>query len=900
MNKSILRRITLSLFLFVLIISQPAFTQEQDSLQQDAQQIENYKEQIKRLVGFLEFSLNTLGDPETSVKEKEVIINESFLKAFLNDKVQIEDDLDENREMVTHKDVQAYLKDVDFFFQYVEYDINIQDIQPQTTEDGMLYFIVTANRQLKGTTVEEDTVNNTKVRYIEVNLDEEEQVLKIASIYTTKINEKEELMAWWNNMPPAWKEILGKDLEVSNGIYLKDIEFLSDSTLGIVRKIPEIHYVDTVLEIGGKMVHIEGADTLYQVEYDTIPSDSVKVFKHLLAFPKMEELNISGNLYVRSLEPIEQLTALTSLNFSNTLIDDLFPVRNLTRLEQLHMIGTPVSDIHPLKYNIKIKELYLDGTSVEKLDALDNLSSLETLHLNRTMVDSIHPLAHLPMLKDLRMKYTPVTDITPLSELTKLEILDISGSSVTQLDALEFLVSLKMIYLENTQVGHLDALSRLDNLQVIDLDNTPIDDLEPLMELESLKKIYCDQSGVVPAAANEFMLQRPGVIVIYESEALTKWWAGMAAEWKMIFRKSFYLDTPPTIEQLHGITLMSSVDISKDISVTGLEPVAKLLNLKEIYCQGTSISNLEPLKELIDLVHLDCSDTRIKDLTPLAALVHLEELRISGTLVTSLNGLESVSGLETIHMDNTMVDNLEYLSGNKNLRTIYCDGTKIGKVDVDSFLDRNPECLVIYETPILKAWWQALSPEWHDIFRENIKIDDPPKREQLHSLVRLKSIDISGNESIRSLEPLTIFDNLEILDLSNTMVGDISTLSSMVTLLELNLSGNPLNDLIPVASLLQLKSLDISNTAVEKLDPVAYLENLEYLNCSGTPVKKLNPIETLFQLRILEINNTNIKNIKPLESLVALRQLKCFNTSISPKNIEKFKTANPKVEVVYY
>ena len=80
------------------------------------QQIENYREQIRRLMGFLEFSLNTLGSSETSTREKEIIINESYLKAFLNDKVQIEDDLDENREILTYKDVQAYLKDVDFFF----------------------------------------------------------------------------------------------------------------------------------------------------------------------------------------------------------------------------------------------------------------------------------------------------------------------------------------------------------------------------------------------------------------------------------------------------------------------------------------------------------------------------------------------------------------------------------------------------------------------------------------------------------------------------------------------------------------------------------------------------------------------------------------------------------------
>ena len=95
---------------------QKAFSQKAKATVQDTTSVQNYREQIRRLMGFLEFSLNTLGDPETSTREKEVIINESYAKAFLSDKVQVEDDLDENREILTYKDVQAYLKDVDFFF----------------------------------------------------------------------------------------------------------------------------------------------------------------------------------------------------------------------------------------------------------------------------------------------------------------------------------------------------------------------------------------------------------------------------------------------------------------------------------------------------------------------------------------------------------------------------------------------------------------------------------------------------------------------------------------------------------------------------------------------------------------------------------------------------------------
>src|SRR6476619_1766197 len=71
---------------------------------------------VKEMIGFLGYLLNTLGDPETPAQDKAVIVNESYSKIFRDGKVQVEDDLDASRVVITNKDIQAYLKDVDFFF----------------------------------------------------------------------------------------------------------------------------------------------------------------------------------------------------------------------------------------------------------------------------------------------------------------------------------------------------------------------------------------------------------------------------------------------------------------------------------------------------------------------------------------------------------------------------------------------------------------------------------------------------------------------------------------------------------------------------------------------------------------------------------------------------------------
>ena len=162
----------------------------------------DYEPEVKQLVSFLEYTLNSLGGNDLSAKEKEVIVNNSYKKLFRDDKVQIEDDLDEHREVVTNKDVRAYLKDVDFFFKWVKFKFNLDKITQGVNEKGQVYFIAKLNRELKGVTIQGDSVDNIKERYIEVNVDDQAQDLRIASIYTTKLSRDDELKTWWPGFPP--------------------------------------------------------------------------------------------------------------------------------------------------------------------------------------------------------------------------------------------------------------------------------------------------------------------------------------------------------------------------------------------------------------------------------------------------------------------------------------------------------------------------------------------------------------------------------------------------------------------------------------------------------------------------------------------------------------------------
>src|ERR671912_2932020 len=131
-----------------------------------------HEQKVKDMVAFLEYVLNTLGSSSTSARDKDVLITESYTKIFRDAKVQVEDDLVEKRNVITNKDVQAYLKDVDFFFQDVKFEFTIKDIKGSVNANGKLFYKVSIVRNMRGSNMDGLAVNSTMPRFVEINYDQ--------------------------------------------------------------------------------------------------------------------------------------------------------------------------------------------------------------------------------------------------------------------------------------------------------------------------------------------------------------------------------------------------------------------------------------------------------------------------------------------------------------------------------------------------------------------------------------------------------------------------------------------------------------------------------------------------------------------------------------------------------
>ncbi len=787
--------------------------------QQVKADVKQNEQKVRDMVKFLEYVLNTLGSSATSARDKDVLVTESFTKIFRDGKVQVEDDLVEKRNVITNKDVQAYLKDVDFFYLDVKFEFNVKEITGSVNSNNKLFYKVSLIRNLRGTTMDGKAVNNTSPRFIEINYDPKDKDFKIVSIYTKEFDQRRALLSWWKTLPSEWQSFFKKTLRiVADSVQLNDIQ-----------NIMSINAVD-----------------------------------------------LSQEKELQNLEPLAQLAGLQSLNLANTTITDLSALRNLTGLVELNLSNTKVQDISPLKYADNLVRFNISNTSVTEISVLERMTKLERLEMRNTLVTDFTPISNATLLKFLDIKNTRIISLAPVSTLTSLAELNVSGTTIDDLVPLSALKDLTMLNLDSTKIFNISALNGLENLVTLSVNHTRVGELNALQGLNKLERIYCDHTYIDRALADAFMAARPGVLVIYNSEDLRGWWDVLPEPWKAIFTKAAAIGTTPSNEELAKIPNLDSLNLSGNASIKDVEPLKRLQKLKVLLIDKTSVTDLAPLREHHSLRSLDVSSTR----------------------VTNLDVARDLTLLAVLKADQTGVTNIDALAGSIALKRLYVDDTSISDSIVRAFLQKQPQCLVVYKTDSLMTWWNDLPGSWKEVFEGVAPVSQPSMKEDLHRLVETETLKFK-DAKISNLSVLEIFVRLNDLDFSGTSVSDLSPIISLKSLRKLRATNSPIRNLEPLRRMSALEELDVSNTPVEDLRPIRGLVSLKTFNCSGTQVSSLTALEGIDAIESLDCSNTGVKKLDPLMHL-PLKTLKCYNTKITGKAVVKFRNEHPDCNVVHY
>lgn len=858
-------------FLFILFITTAGLAfaypvechaQNDGADQIDPRELDEYKENATYILNILEQYFNIVGDSSTPFSEKKVIFTESWQKLFRDSKVQVEDDLDPERKHIIYKDITAYLKDIDFFFNHIVFEFEAKEVTPLLNDKGQLFLNVAFNQKYTAIDIDGDTIKKDGERFIEIYVNRAEQDLKIVSIYTNKVREQVNLMHWWKQMSPQWQKFFSRQVLINDSIYLSDLINSEDS-----------------LDIENDILWIYAGNDSLKTTADTLYFKDDKIQNQLRKIIQSESVSISGDSTLSKLDALHVFSNLRQLDISNTSIQDLSPIRHFTDLRYLNASQSLVYDISPLQYNSGLKYLDLSFTLVEDLGVLNRFINLELLDLSNTRPNSLEGIEYLSRLKELELAnmQLPKEEYNRIQYLHQLDYLKLSHSNILDLSPVGKLSHLTRLDIRNTEVTDITPLSSCEELKVINLEGAPLSSLLPLLVLPKIEKIYCDNTRISKKLAYDFMSKRPGTLVIHNSKYLIQWWMSLSDEWKNILAPQA-VDEPGK-EELQEIASQGKVDISGRKDIASIDALEILENLTYLDISNTSVDNLTPLSGLRNLKFLDFSNTQISNLTPLILCSKLEQIKMESTPVHTL------IPLKTIH----------------TLKVIYADSTNISSESIDSLvLNSKNELIILYNTDFLSEWWNNLDDMWKHILADPVDQPIDPGKLQLHKILNQRTFRIEGNRKITYLEPLKRLRFLKELYIKETSATELSPLKKLVYLEKLSITDSPLKDISYLKNLVNLVFLDLSNTPVEDLEAISALSEIRELKLSGTGIRNLKYISDLENLEEFDCSNTNIRSLREIENLPNLKNINCYNTRISDRYIETFKAEHHGTKIIYY
>ncbi len=212
--------------------------------------------------------------------------------------------------------------------------------------------------------------------------------------------------------------------------------------------------------------------------------------------------------------------------------------------------------------------------------------------------------------------------------------------------------------------------------------------------------------------------------------------------------------------------------------IEDLAPLGAHTALTVVLASATRIADVRFALSTPALVRLEIARTRVTTLVPLQALAHLEELDASDTAVTDLAPLTRRRPLRRLALARTQVRDLTPLASQTDLESLDLAATQV----------------------------RSLGP--------------------LSSMNKLLRLSVAGAKHLESLHGLAGAKALQILDLSDTPVDDLSVLAHCARLRVLFLDGTRIRTVLPLQRLTELEELRLARTTVRDLGALGNLTRL--------------------------------------------------------------------------
>ncbi|MCK8064613.1 COR domain-containing protein [Vibrio sp. 1CM7H] len=270
---------------------------------------------------------------------------------------------------------------------------------------------------------------------------------------------------------------------------------------------------------------IKAADSLISLtlELYNYNLENTEVIKNLT---KLEELDISFNLYQENLDCLGKLTNLKTLAIESKEKNHNFNfLKDLNKLEILSLhVNSDSPDLEVLSNLSSLKELNISGVSTFPLKCLCKLTNLKSLHVNGMLSDDKCKSISFPSITHLTL--TGDESFSNIAAFPNLTSLDVFSESQKILDSIEHNCSLKRLALiGNIGIENLSSISTLSNLEDLRVHgNTSLATLAGIEQLTKLSSLFIDNCSNLTSIENIASLDSLRSIFLFDTRSLRMSW----------------------------------------------------------------------------------------------------------------------------------------------------------------------------------------------------------------------------------------------------------------------------------------------------------------------------------------------------------------------------------------
>lgn len=449
-----------------------------------------------------------------------------------------------------------------------------------------------------------------------------------------------------------------------------------------------------------------------------------------------------------------------------------------------------------------------DGQGVSSLEGIQYLSNLRELRFwGESSVSSLAPVGELRRLEVLQLDNANVTDLSPLSAVDSLRELSVRQNNIASLEPLQGLSNLERLGVSGPNdwsdkhyrggVAGVAALTQLREVEIQGFEIENEEDLSPVLTMPNLRGLWL---------SNSLLTTFPTNTAILRLERLDLSWNPITA-------------LPDTLVTFPNLTYLGiqSLELEGDGNYSRLSnisaPALEYIRLGGNRVEDQNGDNTAPttripnLSQFPELRRLGVRDSQLTDISGLSSLTGLEELEISSqtsdqsTGISDFSPLQSLSRLQWIGLgDSGFGDgDVQYLSGKSDLHGVSAWDNE-GLVTLAGFASIGLDYLDVNGLPNLTTL-------------------------NLSYIDHIRHVMAHGFDGGGPLETVTggTGAGIEILELTDQSIGDVTALGNLSTLRRLQLGGNPItNGVRSLARLTNLQYLDLTGTGVSAED-ITYL-----------------------------------------------------------------------------